>query len=370
MIYPRLKDSVIRLVEEPLLYNYKRDEVFRLDSEALELLKHCTGRNSIEDLKKKFGDDVHDTIEYLMDESCVENFHNFDAEEVFRVEKLSTPSLRYLEIYITQRCNLRCSHCFLGEKFAVSMNDELFARIVEEFSQFGFKLLITGGEPLTHSKIWKILKIASKYPVRRILLSNGILISKDVAKKLSNYIHEVQISLDGMKKGHERIRGKDTFEKTVEGIENALEYLSVNVATVIHSENLDELDELEDMLLDMGVREWNLDFLIETGSLEHNRELIPLIEDAVRAFRNYGFGYGVHVGEERLSCGAHLCCITPDGKVTKCGYFDEPSWEFEKVGLLGAWKKITETCLPKLEELDCADCRYVSECRCGWWPKE
>jgi len=365
MMYPRLRDSVIRIVEEPLLYNYVRDELFRIDEGAIKLLRHCTGKNSIEDLKILFGNEAGEIIDYLVEEECIEDHHLPEADKIMDVERLYTPSLRYLEIYITDKCNLSCSHCFLGDKPSRIMDVRLFSGVVEEFTRFGFKLLITGGEPLTHPYIWDILELSSSYPLRRILLTNGTLISEYLAKRLSKYVHEVQISIDGMKRGHERLRGKNTFERTMKGLKNALKFMPVSVATVIHSENIEELDELETMLIEMGVREWNLDFLIETGSLQENKELIPEINDAIKAFQRYGFGEGIHTGDEGLSCGAHLCSVMPDGRITKCGFFDEPFWRFQKGGLLRAWKKITESCIPELDVLECADCTYLSECRGG-----
>ncbi len=365
MRYPKLKDSVLRVVEEPLLYNYVRDELFRMDEEAIEFLRHCTGKNSIEDLKSRFGNDIVEIVDFLTDEGCIEDRHSLESEKAFPAEKLYTPSLRYLEMYITDRCNLSCAHCFLGDKTSNYMDIGMFSGIVREFSEFGFKLLITGGEPLTHPGIWELLDMIRAYPIRKILLTNGTMITEDMAERLSNYVHEIQISVDGVKRGHERLRGENTFEKTIRGLKNALRYLPVSVATVIHSENIDELDELESMLVDMGVKEWNLDFLVETGSLERNIELVPDMDDAVRAYSRYGFGEGIHAGEENLSCGAHMCCVLPDGRITKCGFFETPAWRFENGGLLKAWKKITENCIPELEKLECVDCPYVLDCRGG-----
>jgi MoaA/NifB/PqqE/SkfB family radical SAM enzyme len=129
------------------------------------------------------------------------------------------PSLRYLELQITDRCNLRCHHCYIGDGLSQDLSVKNIEEILEEFEEMqGLRLLLSGGEPLLHPNFWEINERLKDYAFRSVLLSNGILITRDVARRLR--VREVQISLDGMKEGHESIRGTGTFTKTLAAIDH------------------------------------------------------------------------------------------------------------------------------------------------------
>jgi len=68
------------------------------------------------------------------------------------------------------------------------------------------------------------------------LLSNGTLITREIARRLR--VHEVQVSLDGMKEGHESIQGEGTFEKAFQAINFLQEAIESNIsnATADHHE--------------------------------------------------------------------------------------------------------------------------------------
>jgi radical SAM protein with 4Fe4S-binding SPASM domain len=364
-MYPRLKNCVLRAGEGYFLYNYVEDEVYELDLEAMELLRRFTGKNSLEALAREFGEkEVREAVEYLLSEGCLVDERCEDAPQSFAVEGF-TPSLRYLQLHITERCNLACRHCYLGEKSQVDLPKELAFKAVEEFSSFGWKLLITGGEPLLSPYFWKLASFASRQGVRVVVLTNGTLVSEATAKKLAEHVHEVQISLDGIKRGHEVLRGEGSFAKAVRGIRAASKYMRVSVATMIHRENLKEFPQLEKLVKSLGVEEWSLDVPSPKGSLLENTELLPPREEAARIYSRYGFSSGVHEGSADYACGAHLCSVNVKGEVTKCGFFERGVGNLAEISLKEGWERIVENYLPKLSELACAGCKYLSACRGG-----
>ena len=209
-MYPRLKDSALKAQESLFLYNYRADERYELDSESFEFLRFCTGKNSLAEIVKATGTDEKEAaglIEYLVSEGCIEDRRLDNAPSVFDLPDPVLPSLRYLQLHITERCNLNCAHCYLGEKEERDLEIETVKKALDEFSPNGLKLLITGGEALLHRRFWEIVELARRYPIRIELLSNGTLITPAVAEKLAQHIHSVQISLDGLEKGHEYLRG-------------------------------------------------------------------------------------------------------------------------------------------------------------------
>lgn len=129
-----------------------------------------------------------------------------------------------LQWHITHRCNLRCKHCYQDD-YGAFENPEKINDILEQYCDllkaYGCKgrLNITGGEPLTHPHLFELLRLAWSKGIKTGVLTNGTLIGEWEARRLKAcHVDYVQVSLDGMEKVHDSIRGKGSFEKAVNGI--------------------------------------------------------------------------------------------------------------------------------------------------------
>jgi radical SAM protein with 4Fe4S-binding SPASM domain len=365
-MHPRLKGCALKAQEELFLYNYKTDERYELDEDSFDFLKHCTGNNSLEEILSRTKASEKETdilLDYLSSENCIKNHHEKNAPNIFPIQDAVLPSLRYLQLHITERCNLNCTHCYLGEKKQKDLDITLIKKALKEFSPNGLKVLITGGEAVLHRRFWKVLELASTFPVRIELLSNGTLLTKNVAKKLSKYIQGVQISLDGMKIGHEYLRGYGCFEKTTQGIKNASKVLDVTIATMVHTGNLREFEKLEGFVKKIGAQGWDLDIPALAGNA--HLEIIPPPYFAAEIFKRYGFGSGVHEGDHKYSCGSHICTIDVNGGVSKCGFFEEAVGNVKDANLTALWRRVVGKYTPPIEVLECSSCKVIEECRGG-----
>ena len=82
---------------------------------------------------------------------------------------------------------------------------------------------ITGGEPLCNPFLFKLLDLIKEDSdlISFSILTNGTLITSDIAKKIKSYNpYYVQVSLEGGKKTNDFIRGKGTYKKIANGIIN------------------------------------------------------------------------------------------------------------------------------------------------------
>ncbi len=367
-MHHKLKDSALKEIETKVLYNFVDDELYELDDESFSFLSYCTGRNSFSRIIKTTNCDEKEAkklIEYLQEEGCMEDKKEENAAERFPSYNKVLPSLRYLQLHITEKCNLNCRHCYLGEKEEKDLELEIIDKAIGEFSQTGLKLLITGGEPLLHSQFWEVLKIAKKYPIRVEVLSNGTLITEDKAKKLSEYINGIQISIDGLEKGHDSLRGKGSFKKAIKGVKAAKKYLKITCATMIHKGDVSEFPELEKLVKKLNIDEWSIDLPSEAGNMKENLELAVDFETASEIFGKYGYSTGMHLGDNGYSCGSHICSINVFGEVSKCGFFSEPVGNIQKDDLIDCWKRVIDNYTPRLTELKCRECQALEECRGG-----
>jgi len=344
----------LKRLEEPCLYDIENDELYELGEEAYQFLLKCFRG---EPLAVRKEDEAF--IQYCLSENLIKPSET-PVKRNGIPHPSPIPSLRYLELQITDRCNLRCRHCYIGDGLHQDLSLEKIFRVFREFEEIqGLRLLLSGGEPLLHPHFWKINEILREYPFRSILLSNGTLIPKETAKKLR--VHEVQMSLDGMKEGHESIRGEGTFEKTLQAIDHLQGAdIRVSVATMIHGRNLKEFDGLASLIQSKNILEWNVDIPCIAGRMEENKEFWVSPSEA-GPFLNYGYGGGLHRSEKNATCGAHLCAILPNGHVAKCGLFSEEPVGSIDEGLRICWDRIPRIAL---NELTC-NCSEIEECRGG-----
>jgi len=352
--YYYLNENVfLKLIDFPAVYNIKTDELYCLDENALEILKKAQNGSKI---KNK------ELLEFCLNEKILTDKPVKKRRPLLKQSPI--PSLRYLELQITKRCNLRCRHCFVGESKPLDLPTEKIVNVLKEFEEMqGLRVLITGGEPLLHQDFDRINEILKDFAFRKILFTNGTLLDEKILKKLN--VEEIQFSIDGMKKGHEALRGKGSFDKTLKALKNALDYgFDVSVATVIHKQNINELGKLEKYIKNLNIREWTVDGLTMTGNLKNNKELWINPQKAGSIMNKYGFLNVEHPRAEEFGCGMHLIAVTASGKVAFCSFFEEqPIGDLEE-GLENLWKEKRQILL---KELDCAkkDCPFLEVCRGG-----
>ncbi len=152
---------------------------------------------------------------------------------------------------VTGRCNLNCIHCEVrgGEAEADPPLAQIYRMINSIATVPEFRMLVlTGGEPLLRKDIYDIVKYAKDIGFEVTIATNGTLISREAARRLSSLdITGVAISLDFMEPElQDRFRGKHgAWKKALEGMENAVReglYLQVNIA--LSRLNLQELPQL------------------------------------------------------------------------------------------------------------------------------
>jgi radical SAM protein with 4Fe4S-binding SPASM domain len=233
--------------------------------------------------------------------------------------------------------------------------------ITRQFSDTGgLRLLISGGEPLLYKDLKTYLERTQALKIRRVLFTNGILInSKNIAWL---EVDEIQFSLDGWEKGHEQLRGRGTFERTMKGIHTAnAAGIPISISTMIHRHNLNEFDRLHEFIESIHSIEWGVDVMCVSGSLMRNPDLTVPYETAVR-YLKYGFGGGYHGASEGFACGRHLMTVLPDRQAVKCGFYaNRPLGDAQK-SLKHCWLNMNH--IP-LDQLECNGCSVLEECRGG-----
>jgi radical SAM protein with 4Fe4S-binding SPASM domain len=352
MLYYLSPDISLKWLETKSVYHIVRDELYELDDEAFDFLKKCSSVSGCVSERTPF-------VDFCLGEGLLSD--ELADRRYPPVLRSPEPSLRYLELVLTDRCNLRCRHCYTG---ASSGGKELPAEsvvgVLSEFeSMQGLRVMLTGGEPLCHSKFWEINKELPRFSVRKVLFTNGLLLKKSMLADLN--VDEIQFSIDGFEQSHDALRGKGTYRRTIAAAGHALDSgFQVSVATMVHRRNLGEFERLHRKFQRMGIKEWTVDIPCEMGNLRKNpRFAVTPLEGG--KFLSYGFGEGMHTSKRGYACGYHLMAVLPDGGTAKCSFFrDSPIGHIQE-GLRRCWSRIRPV---HLKELSCG-CEMIEECRGG-----
>ncbi len=347
--------SAVKNLEEHYLYHVKHDELYEVNAEAFEMLNRCNGEHTVRDLKP---DPAFLCV--CMDEDLLEFLPEARRWKLYQ-SRSPDPSLRYLEWLLTYRCNLSCAHCYLGESNHTDFPRDLIKPLLEQFSEMqGLRMLVSGGEPTLYPYFDVLNDMLPDYPVRAVLLSNGLTLDDRAASKLR--FHEVQISLDGLEKGHELIRGKGSFKKALRALRAVKDAgLDLSVATMVHRGNLAEFEHLRDLIAELDAREWSIDYPCVAGRWASNADLAVELEDAAEAMA-YGFGGSYHGTSPGWTCGRHLAAVLPSGEVCRCGLYPNMRYGTVRDGLAKAWAKVEH--IP-INSTQCRDCDHAESCGGG-----
>ena len=125
-------------------------------------------------------------------------------------------------LYLTNACNLRCKHCYmksgLAEPHSLATQDWL--DFLREFKAYGgTHVNLSGGEALYYEGFWEILAECKRLQLYTYVLSNGLLVDDDAAKRIADAAYQIQISIDGpTAKSNDSLRGRGAFKKALTGL--------------------------------------------------------------------------------------------------------------------------------------------------------
>ncbi len=159
-------------------------------------------------------------------------------------DHLLGPLAVHLEVIAA--CNLRCVHCFAGElPRKGTLTVEEIDRLCGDLASMGsFRLGLTGGEPLLRPDLLDILDVATGHGLHPCLTTNGLRIDERWARELGRReLIWLNVSLDGATaETHDRIRGRGTFDRTIEKIRLLSEHARFTLAFTITSPLVAEVE--------------------------------------------------------------------------------------------------------------------------------
>ena len=316
------------------------------------------------------------------------------------------PSLRYVFLELTRKCNLRCLHCGSGcpsehiEKM-LTMDDiiPVIDNIAIHTDPAHTMFCITGGEPLLNPEWEDICSYISSKGYLWGMTSNGVIINADMVDRLyKSGMSTISISIDGLQPTHERLRRVvGCYPKAIDAIRylvKSKKFLCIQVTTVVNPWNINELDEIFNILRDLQIDSWRLTGTEPIGQAKNYKDLELTPEQYIYLFEyikrkradapfevTYGCSHFLPlwlddaVRDSHFLCGAGIliASVTCEGDIVAC--LDINERDLTKQGNIHM-DEFWQVWINRFEifrqhkrygDCDCTNCLYKSFCQGDSW---
>ncbi len=261
--------------------------------------------------------------------------------------------LNSIYLYLTDRCNLRCRHCWIEPLYYEGRKDnsaefdlKFLKKAIEDAKEIGLnRVKLTGGEPFLRRDILDIVAYLRAQNITVDIETNGTLIDKETVEVLKvNCVNQVSVSLDSMtEEQHEIFRGvKGCYHDAVNGLSLLADSgINTQLIMTLYKENVSEIERLVKLSSRMGVGSVKINPVMPTGrgkrffEEEENVEFGDLIkidrwiEEELMSKYKIDIHFDIPIGLKSLKCIRtrqlfecnlfNIIGILSDGTISLCG---------------------------------------------------
>ena len=207
--------------------------------------------------------------------------------EKYKEQEIKNHELIDLFWECTLSCNAACKHCgssaekrkYEGELTTEEIKNA-FKQIANDMDATKILINVTGGEPLVRKDLCEVMEYATnELGFHWGMTTNGILLTEENIEKLrKTNMETISISIDGLEKTHNEFRGvPNSYQIIINNIKNLKKagYVKhLQVTTVFHKKNIEELEELYEVMLGLGLNSWRLASIDPIGRAKENDDLL------------------------------------------------------------------------------------------------
>lgn len=312
------------------------------------------------------------------------------------------PQRLRMQWHLSDRCNLRCAHCYQNGFSDQGRGMAEWLPILEQFRAFlgnppqriPGHITVTGGEPFAHPEFPALLErlAALRDEFTFAILCNGTLIDAALACRLAKWApHYVQVSLDGAPATHDALRGAGSHAAAVAGVKHLVAAgVRTMLAFTAQRDNFREFPEVVRLGQQLKVTRVWADRMIPSGqgealhglSADETREFIELMRQT-RLRATSGFkgraGQRTEVALHRAlqflgggpayrcTAGDTLITVMPDGTLYPCRRLPIDAGNLHRTPLAALYNGALFRRLrdPAIIASGCEACVYERLCRGG-----
>lgn len=199
---------------------------------------------------------------YLPDDILIDN--NFEVTEEF-VESMRDGQVTSAKLYINNKCQFRCKHCFIGDKKLIGreLTTEEWLNVIDQLHKMGVKQVdFFGKEPLFDGTIFTLIQRCKELGLGYSMITNGVNIRAFI-DQLEYYKPTMAMSVERL--GNTYLRSSGNFVE--ENIKMLLERgIPVSVSVDSSNSNLYSFESTLNALYDLGVRNYYIKYISPYGN--------------------------------------------------------------------------------------------------------
>ena len=316
------------------------------------------------------------------------------------------PPRLLLQWHLTDRCNLRCAHCYQDDYRDNGGGMAGWLPILEQFRAFlrttspriTGHITLTGGEPFAHPEFPALLEhiAALRDEFTFAILCNGTLIDDAMARRRAIWAPRfVQVSIEGTPATHDALRGAGNHAAVVAGVKRMVAAgVRTMLAFTAHRDNFREFPDVARLGQRLKVTRVWADRLIPQGqggalqglSVDETRTFIELmrqtklqVESGLANHFGNRFGHRTEIALHRAlqflaggpayrcTAGDTLITVMPDGTLYPCRRMPIDAGNLHQTPLdeLYDGKLFRQLRDPAIIASGCEKCSYERLCRGG-----
>lgn len=183
------------------------------------------------------------------------------------------PIPKWVAWEVTRRCNLKCVHCRSSSDESIDQGALSFdegKKLLTDLAEYGNTVVVlTGGEPLLHPRVFDYARIGTDLGLRMCLATNGTLVNTETCERMKETgIRMVSLSIDGATADqHDAFRGQPgAFDATIEAAHMLRDAgISFLVNSSFTRRNKDQIPAVRDLAKSLGATAWYMFIIVPTG---------------------------------------------------------------------------------------------------------
>lgn len=397
---------------EQQLIDLRLGRKFTIDEDQFGFLSLCDGSRTLETIMSLFDKESEPFINDILQEISGMGALVFTPTPNTRsLPQTLVPHIRLQAVHLeaTSTCNMRCAHCYQGDRYDTSPNLtwEEIQDLATQMQELQVEnVSFSGGEPLISDLTFPAARLFEQHDMRvSAFFTNGWQISDETVanllslqSKTTAFVSLDAITAEGMAfRGFSPAKGQEVLDQVIAHIKLLVEGgLPVVVNTVMAGHNIDHLPTMYSLMKDLGVRSWRIGFPKQTGFFVDNHEQFGLNWEtmAERSFAilrsHFDGGLPFHLQieylyrpelfenlqpltEDDFVCDyegrREGCCIKPNGDVVSCAYCTEfPMGNIRTEPLEQIWYSDKMQAIKNIrikDVIDCRGCRLIPLCATG-----
>lgn len=193
----------------------------------------------------------------------LKKYYHVDEIKKLLISSTDDFSSLLIDLSVSNNCNLKCKHCYYGKSLLSSptLITKDWKSIIDYYYSHGCRHFHFSGKEssLDYQTITLLKYIKFSYSDTYCgVITNGTG-TLEYYSLLSNHIDYIEISVDGLQKEHDFLRGKGVFNRVFQNLTNLQKIMDsskINLSTSFYTGNIDSYVELIGHFSNIGIKKY------------------------------------------------------------------------------------------------------------------